>query len=197
MAGSINVPKESTAQHRRRPVCSRPFREAGKSSWFQGESQDPRSGVGGTDKQRAGMGTVWGRGSEQVQRGPLVLCGPVRRSVPPAGQIIQTLGAEEAREMDEVHAGQCKPAPAACPSDVVAGAQKLGQVGSQQSPSGGGDGEACHLGAHGDSWRLLSAWAAAPYPPPLHLPFPLPSLQPCLAGFHGASESRLQPQPEA
>ena len=99
--------------------------------------------------------------------------------------------------MDEVHAGQCKPAPAACPSDVVAGAQKLGQVGSQQSPSGGVDGEACHLGAHGDSWSLLSAWAAAPYPPPLHLPFPLPSLQPCLAGFHGASESRLQPQPEA
>lgn len=52
------------------------------------------------------------------------LLGPVRRSVPPAGQIIQTLGAEEAREMDEVHAGQCKPVPAACPSDVVAGAQK-------------------------------------------------------------------------
>ncbi|XP_059731830.1 uncharacterized protein [Bos taurus] len=146
-------------------------------------------------QQEVGRALWFLKQSIQLFRSPQV---PIRRAaVWFAGQIIQTLGAEEAREMDEVHAGQCKPAPAACPSDVVAGAQKLGQVGSQQSPSGGGDGEACHLGAHGDSWRLLSAWAAAPYPPPLHLPFPLPSLQPCLAGFHGASESRLQPQPEA
>ena len=50
------------------------------------------------------MAAVWGRGTEQVQPGPHW------SSVPPAGQIIQTLSEEEAREVEETYAGQCNPA---------------------------------------------------------------------------------------
>ncbi|XP_061239725.1 uncharacterized protein LOC133228223 isoform X2 [Bos javanicus] len=125
-------------------------------------------------QQEVGRALWFLKQSVQLFRSPQV---PIRRAaVWFAGQIIQTLGAEEAREMDEVHAGQCKPAPAACPSDVVAGAQKLGQVGSQQSPSGGGDGGGLSFG--GTRGLLapsfcLGGCPVSPTPPP-----PLPSPKP-------------------
>lgn len=70
-----------------------------------------------------------GRGAEQVQRGPLVLCGPVRRSVPPAGQIIQTLGAEEAGEAEEARAGQCEPGLQPVPQSWLVGLRNEGKWG--------------------------------------------------------------------
>lgn len=81
-----------------------------------------------------------GRGAEQVQRGPLVLCGPVRRSVPPAGQIIQTLGAEEAGEAEEARAGQCEPGLQPVPQSWLVGLRNEGKWG------GGGDREAQRQG---------------------------------------------------
>lgn len=63
--------------------------------------------------------------------GPLVLCGPVRRSVPPAGQIIQTLDAEEAGEAEEARAGQCEPGLRPVPQSWLVGLRNEGKWGGR------------------------------------------------------------------
>ena len=87
-------------QEKHRPAQATPrlfetLQRSGEVILVSRRKSGPQAGCGrDRDRQRAGMGTLPGRGSEQVQRGPLVLCGLVRHSVPPAGQIIQTLCAE-------------------------------------------------------------------------------------------------------
>ena len=80
---------------------------------------------------------VQGRGTEQVQWAP---CGPVRRSVPPAGQIIQTLDAEEAGEAEEARAGQCETGLHPVPQSWLVGLRNEGKW------AGGGDREAQRQG---------------------------------------------------